>query len=60
MKEEVAGGNESAALEDAVAELEIGEIEIITKLDGKDDPLNWSAAARCKPLLLREEENHST
>lgn len=56
MKEEVAVGNESAALEDAVAELEIGEIEVITKLEGKDDPLNWSPVARCEHLLRETEE----
>jgi hypothetical protein len=39
--------NESAALEDA-----IGEVGIITKLEGDEDPLNWSALARCKHQLL--------
>lgn len=56
MKEEVAVGNDSAALEDAVAELEIGEIEVITKLEGKDDPLNWSPVARCEHWLSPERE----
>jgi hypothetical protein len=50
MKKEAAS-NESPALEDALGELELGEIEIITKLEGDDDPLNWSALARCKHRL---------
>lgn len=50
MKEKAAN-NESLALENALGELELGEAEIITKLEGDDDPLNWSALARCKQRL---------
>jgi hypothetical protein len=51
MKDEAAS-HESPALENALGELELGEIEIVTKLEGDDDPLNWSALARCKHRLL--------
>lgn len=50
MKEE-ATSNGSPALQDALGELGLGEMEIITKLEGDDNPLNWSALARCKHRL---------
>lgn len=57
MKKE-AVGNESALLEDAIVELANGEVEAITKLEGKDNPLNWSTVARCKHQLLQESKRH--
>lgn len=51
MKEEAAS-NAFPALDDALGELEFGEIEIITKLEGDDDPLNWSLMARCKQSFI--------